>query len=86
MLVDSGSGISKTNREILFQELEQISAEDSYSGFDNQGNTQDKQTAKTVLGLGLAPTARIVHNMHEQLSVKPEEGKGSQTKVINDYT
>lgn len=83
---DTGSGMSQSTVEALFRELEQVSSEDDnvyYEQYDNRdagGNSECEQ--KRVLGLGLALVSRIVRNMHGQLSVKSEEGKGSRFKIL----
>ncbi|CAG8234664.1 unnamed protein product [Penicillium salamii] len=49
---------------------------------DTAANIKQK---KSVLGLGLALTARIAHNMHGQLIFKSEESKGSQFKLMLQF-
>ncbi|KAJ5361453.1 hypothetical protein N7541_002297 [Penicillium brevicompactum] len=85
-VTDTGSGISKLKRDKLFQELEQVTIDDYYSVDEAEGNLAHTVGQKEdVLGLGLAFTARIVHNMHGQLSLKSEEGKGSQFKILLQF-
>ncbi|KAI9926270.1 hypothetical protein ASPWEDRAFT_175000 [Aspergillus wentii DTO 134E9] len=85
-VLDTGSGMSQGTLEALFQGLEQVSTEDESHNFvdpEDQSSLpaltdgQERQ----VLGLGLALVARIVRNMHGQLSVRSEEGKGSRFKI-----
>lgn len=88
MVVDTGCGMSKEKLEAMFQELEQVSTdEDYYSDNQTENETEDSSQAgtKQVLGLGLALVARIVHNMHGQLGVKSEEGKGSRFKITLQF-
>ncbi|KAJ5833937.1 CheY-like superfamily [Penicillium riverlandense] len=84
--VDTGVGMAKETLETLSQELEQISSDDNHY-FENEIEEDEQSAAekprpKRVLGLGLALVARIAHSMHGQLSVKSEEGKGSQFKIL----
>jgi light-regulated signal transduction histidine kinase (bacteriophytochrome) len=83
---DTGSGMSQATVDALFQDLEQVSSEDDnyYYEQDNAGKSAAVMEGdqKRVLGLGLALVARIVRNMHGQLSVKSEEGKGSHFKIL----
>ncbi|KAL4863603.1 hypothetical protein BDV12DRAFT_177298 [Aspergillus spectabilis] len=83
-ILDTGQGISPATLERLFRELEQVSGEDDHyyagDGADTPHKTGDNRE-QTVLGLGLALVARIVRNMHGQLSVKSEEGKGSRFQI-----
>ncbi|KAL4954227.1 hypothetical protein BDW69DRAFT_143536 [Aspergillus filifer] len=89
-VLDTGKGISSSTLERLFSELEQVSGEDDSQYFgssedsspEGPGNTPEK----TVLGLGLALVARIVRNMHGQLSVRSEEGKGSRFQISLQFT
>ncbi|RHZ55745.1 putative sensor histidine kinase/response regulator [Aspergillus thermomutatus] len=87
-VLDTGSGMSQSTLEALFQELEQVSPEDDSYYFDPEDQArlpgpggQDQR----VLGLGLALVARIVRNMHGQLSVRSEEGKGSRFKISLNF-
>ncbi|KAI9043218.1 putative sensor histidine kinase/response regulator [Aspergillus affinis] len=91
---DTGSGMSHDTLETLFQELEQISEVIDNDVFDREEepesldaimDKQDKQD-KQVLGLGLALVSRIVRNMHGQLSVRSEEGKGSRFQISLQFT
>ncbi|KAJ5543728.1 hypothetical protein N7513_007236 [Penicillium frequentans] len=88
MVIDTGIGIPKEKLEAMFQELEQVSTDaDQYD--DEQKLEESPETpsngSRKVLGLGLALVARIVHNMHGQLSVKSEEGKGSRFKILLQF-
>ncbi|EED23375.1 sensor histidine kinase/response regulator, putative [Talaromyces stipitatus ATCC 10500] len=84
---DTGSGMSPATVDALFRDLEQVSSEEeNYYYEQDEDKEQAKETQdggeKRVLGLGLALVARIVRNMHGQLSVKSEEGKGSRFKIL----
>ncbi|KGO74487.1 CheY-like superfamily [Penicillium italicum] len=81
MVVDTGVGMSHDKLERLFHELEQVSTDDTYYPEEEEDSTQSP-LQKRVLGLGLALAARIVHNMHGQLAVRSEEGKGSRFKIM----
>ncbi|CAI7583002.1 unnamed protein product [Penicillium palitans] len=81
MVVDTGVGMSHDKLEKLFHDLEQVSTDDTYYPEEEEENAQDAPQ-KRVLGLGLALAARIIHNMHGQLGVRSEEGKGSRFKII----
>ncbi|KAJ5503719.1 hypothetical protein N7463_006593 [Penicillium fimorum] len=83
VVVDTGVGMSHDKLKTLFNELEQVSTDDTYYP-EEQDNTQNPPQ-KRVLGLGLALAARIVHNMHGQLAVRSEEGKGSHFKIILQF-
>lgn len=86
---DTGSGIPHDTLETLFQELEQISEVNDNDVFDREEKPLDavmKEQEKRVLGLGLALVARIVRNMHGQLSVRSEEGKGSRFQISLQFT
>ncbi|KAJ5129999.1 CheY-like superfamily [Penicillium bovifimosum] len=89
MVVDTGVGMSHDKLEALFQELEQVSTDESYypgEEEDAQPETPSAKSAKPrVLGLGLALAARIVRNMHGQLGVRSEEGKGSRFKIFLQF-
>ncbi|KAL4987461.1 hypothetical protein BDW68DRAFT_161114 [Aspergillus falconensis] len=85
-VLDTGRGISPSTLELLFRELEQVSGDDDsyYSGSgEGEGSFPEAKASKdkTVLGLGLALVARIVRNMHGQLTVRSEEGKGSRFQI-----
>lgn len=85
MVEDTGVGMSGTQLDRLFAELEQAQTENEVSGAVEDAITGGKQQqlnhkahTKKVLGLGLAVVARIVRNMQGQLRLKSEEGKGSR--------
>ncbi|KAL4931452.1 putative sensor histidine kinase/response regulator [Aspergillus undulatus] len=84
-ILDTGNGISSSTLERLFSELEQISAEDDGHYFNSDGEEVAEEgsstSTKAVLGLGLALVARIVRNMHGQLTVRSEVGKGSRFQI-----
>jgi nitrogen-specific signal transduction histidine kinase len=84
-VLDTGSGMSQSTLEALFQELEQVSTEDDSSWFDPDDQVHSCGQDKRVLGLGLALVARIVRNMHGQLSVRSDEGRGSRFKISLDF-
>jgi light-regulated signal transduction histidine kinase (bacteriophytochrome) len=84
-VLDTGSGMSQSTLEALFQELEQVSTEDDSSWFDADDQVHSCGQDKRVLGLGLALVARIVRNMHGQLSVRSDEGRGSRFKISLDF-
>ncbi|KAL1970033.1 hypothetical protein VTN77DRAFT_6438 [Rasamsonia byssochlamydoides] len=83
---DTGSGMSQATIEALFRDLEEVSSEDENYSYEQDSAGEIAAVAggdqKRVLGLGLALVARIVRNMHGQLSVKSEEGKGSRFKIL----
>ncbi|KAJ5151599.1 hypothetical protein N7492_009894 [Penicillium capsulatum] len=87
IVIDTGVGMSKSKLEALFQELEQVSTDDGYYPEEEETESTDieKPHSKRVLGLGLALVARIVYNMHGQLGVRSEEGKGSRFKVLLQF-
>ncbi|KAM7207304.1 hypothetical protein V8F20_002366 [Naviculisporaceae sp. PSN 640] len=72
---DSGKGMSDTQLDNLFTDLEQVNYDDD-SGTEDHPNKRP-ENART-LGLGLAVVARILRNMDGQLRLKSEEGKGSR--------
>ncbi|PKX93449.1 putative sensor histidine kinase/response regulator [Aspergillus novofumigatus IBT 16806] len=87
-VLDTGSGMSQSILEALFQELEQVSTDDGSYWFDPEEQTHSPDSCgqdKRVLGLGLALVARIVRNMDGQLSVRSEEGKGSCFKISLNF-
>ncbi|PCG98478.1 CheY-like superfamily [Penicillium occitanis (nom. inval.)] len=84
---DTGAGMSQATVDALFRDLEQVSSEEENYYYEREEDQEQEQTKqkdgeKRVLGLGLALVARIVRNMHGQLSVKSEEGKGSRFKIM----
>ncbi|KAH8433819.1 putative sensor histidine kinase/response regulator [Aspergillus melleus] len=87
---DTGSGMSHDTLETLFQELEQISEVNDLDMFDREEEKSldalMEEQEKRVLGLGLALVSRIVRNMHGQLSVRSEEGKGSRFQISLQFT
>ncbi|KAL3456971.1 hypothetical protein BJX64DRAFT_29329 [Aspergillus heterothallicus] len=83
-VLDTGQGISPATLDQLFHELEQVSGEDTnyYGGSGaNSPRHRGDTSEKNVLGLGLALVARIVRNMHGQLTVRSDEGKGSRFQI-----
>jgi signal transduction histidine kinase len=88
---DTGSGISNITLQRLYHDLEQVSIDSANNqpgpapGDDKTSATGDSTAEKPrqcVLGLGFALVARIVLNMHGQLSVKSEVGKGSRFSIL----
>jgi light-regulated signal transduction histidine kinase (bacteriophytochrome) len=85
-VLDTGQGISPATLDQLFHELEQVSGDDDTKYYAGSGASSPRREAantaeKNVLGLGLALVARIVRNMHGQLTVRSEEGKGSRFQI-----
>ncbi|KAL1982108.1 hypothetical protein VTN96DRAFT_1763 [Rasamsonia emersonii] len=83
---DTGTGMSQATVDALFRDLEQVSSEEENYYYED-GNADEitavaEDDQKRVLSLGLALVARIVRNMHGQLRVKSEEGKGSCFKIL----
>ena len=76
---DSGAGMSSTQLDSLFRDLEQVSTEESNSAVPPEGASEPSE-ART-LGLGLAVVARTVRNMDGQLRLKSDEGQGSRFVV-----
>lgn len=72
---DTGRGMSNSQLDALFRELEQVSTEEVNLSEEEEETVKDKSE---TLGLGLAVVARIVRNMDGQLRLKSEEGKGSR--------
>ncbi|ETS78349.1 hypothetical protein PFICI_10411 [Pestalotiopsis fici W106-1] len=68
---DTGKGMNNAKLDALFQELEQVSTDDSLDDVDPTASDR-------ALGLGLAVVARIVRNMDGQLRLKSEEGVGTR--------
>ncbi|KAK4217230.1 hypothetical protein QBC37DRAFT_57188 [Rhypophila decipiens] len=73
---DTGKGMSNTQLDDLFTDLEQVNNYDEDLGIDVPVDKKP-ENART-LGLGLAVVARILRNMDGQLRLKSEEGKGSR--------
>ncbi|KAG8169981.1 hypothetical protein KVR01_000726 [Diaporthe batatas] len=72
---DTGRGMSDSQLDALFRELEQVSTEEVNLSEDEPEAAKEKPE---TLGLGLAVVARIVRNMDGQLRLKSEAGKGSR--------
>lgn len=72
---DTGRGMSDSQLDALFRELEQVSTEEVNLSEEENETAKDKSE---TLGLGLAVVARIVRNMDGQLRLKSEAGKGSR--------
>ncbi|KAJ0109897.1 hypothetical protein J7T55_004447 [Diaporthe amygdali] len=72
---DTGRGMSNSQLDALFRELEQVSTEEEKLSEEDEEAAKDKSE---TLGLGLAVVARIVRNMDGQLRLKSEAGKGSR--------
>lgn len=72
---DTGRGMSDSQLDALFRELEQVSTEEVNLSEDQPEAVKEKSE---TLGLGLAVVARIVRNMDGQLRLKSEAGKGSR--------
>lgn len=84
-VVDTGAGMSKPRLEQLFQELEEVYADEHWVGDGLDNIKKSGGERQRALGIGLALTARIVHTMHGQLIVKSEEGKGSRFRIILQF-
>ncbi|KIA75444.1 hypothetical protein HK57_00088 [Aspergillus ustus] len=85
-VLDTGQGISAATLDQLFHELEQVSEESDAryyagSGANSPRGKSPDDREKNVLGLGLALVARMVRNMHGQLTVRSDEGKGSRFQI-----
>ncbi|KAL2813393.1 hypothetical protein BJX63DRAFT_225111 [Aspergillus granulosus] len=85
-VLDTGQGISPATLDQLFHELEQVSEEDDAHYYARSGANSPRaqfpdSRDKGVLGLGLALVARIVRNMHGQLTVRSGQGKGSRFQI-----
>ncbi|KAK3381636.1 hypothetical protein B0H63DRAFT_524336 [Podospora didyma] len=72
---DTGKGMSASQVDALFRDLEQVSTELDDSPW---WSVEEKPERDRTLGLGLAVVARILRNMDGQLRLKSEEGKGSR--------
>lgn len=84
-VLDTGSGMSQSTLEALFQKLEQVDTFDNREGQEMLPPLESEQEHR-VLGLGLALVARIVRNMQGQLSVRSQEGKGSRFNISLQFT
>ncbi|KAF9768395.1 hypothetical protein IL306_014293 [Fusarium sp. DS 682] len=78
VIEDSGIGMSASQLDTLFRDLEQVSSEEApMSSMQLEEMPREMRT----LGLGLAVVARIVRNMDGQLRLKSEVGQGSRFVV-----
>ena len=83
---DTGVGMSGTQLDLLFREMEQVQSEEDLSLIPSEDDSVTERimpanltgNEKRTIGLGLAIVARIVRNMDGQLRLKSEEGKGSR--------
>lgn len=74
---DTGTGMSDTQLDALFRDLEQVSmVEEDILPMEEKAKEITK--SERTLGLGLAVVARILRNMDGQLRLKSEPGKGSR--------
>ncbi|KAM0265666.1 hypothetical protein ACHAQJ_000100 [Trichoderma viride] len=73
---DSGCGMSPSQIEALFRDLEQVSTE--ASGLQPPYEGREKTQEVRTLGLGLAVVARVIRNAGGQLRLRSKEGEGSQ--------
>jgi CheY-like chemotaxis protein len=85
---DTGVGMTATDLDTLFQELEQVRTEEE--DMEQSGKGQDpnapihafpKVPSQKMLGLGLAVVARSIWNMNGQLRLKSKEGDGSRFTI-----
>ncbi|KAF4995298.1 hypothetical protein FDECE_12849 [Fusarium decemcellulare] len=75
---DSGIGMSASQLDALFRDLEQVSTEELPQPPSQMAGVSHEMR---TLGLGLAVVARIVRNMDGQLRLKSEVGQGSRFVV-----
>ncbi|KAK4195744.1 hypothetical protein QBC40DRAFT_17789 [Triangularia verruculosa] len=77
---DTGAGMSNTQLDALFRDLEQVSTDEGDDMFSpvEDPSDKDKPQKDRTLGLGLAVVARMLRNMDGQLRLKSELGKGSR--------
>lgn len=75
-VIDTGSGMSPSQLDALFRDLEQVSGTISELG-EAPSRSDDSEQSRT-LGLGLAVVGRIIRNMNGQLRLSSEVGKGSR--------
>ncbi|KAK0708129.1 hypothetical protein B0H67DRAFT_556673 [Lasiosphaeris hirsuta] len=75
---DTGKGMTDTQLDALFRDLEQVSADIDEETWDAEEKSEGKSKGERALGLGLAIVARILRNMDGQLRLKSEAGKGSR--------
>ncbi|KAK0617072.1 hypothetical protein B0T14DRAFT_568619 [Immersiella caudata] len=75
---DTGEGMSNTQLDALFRDLEQVSADGDDDPRPAEEEPGEDHKTKRTLGLGLAVVARILRNMDGQLRLKSEKGKGSR--------
>lgn len=76
VVADSGVGMSSSQLDALFRELEQVSSEEPEP--EESADEKDQPSKSRTLGLGLAVVARILRNMDGQLRLKSEVGQGSR--------
>ncbi|RGP61832.1 hypothetical protein FLONG3_10419 [Fusarium longipes] len=77
VIEDSGIGMSASQLDALFRDLEQVSSEEA----PTTSSLDEMPREMRTLGLGLAVVARIVRNMDGQLRLKSEVGQGSRFVV-----
>ncbi|KAK0641059.1 hypothetical protein B0T16DRAFT_335409 [Cercophora newfieldiana] len=75
---DTGEGMSDSQLDALFRDLEQVSADGDDDPPPVEDEIGEELQGKRTLGLGLAVVARILRNMDGQLRLKSERGKGSR--------
>lgn len=76
VVADSGAGMSSTQLDALFRDLEQVSTVEPEANTDSEAG--DKPREARTLGLGLALVARVVRTMNGQVRVKSEPDQGSR--------
>ncbi|KAJ2903946.1 hsp90-like protein [Zalerion maritima] len=75
---DTGRGMSSTQLDALFRELEQVGTFEDGQSDDEKESKEGEAIGVRTLGLGLAFVARIVRTMDGQVRLKSELGKGSR--------
>lgn len=83
---DTGSGMSQSKVDALFQELEEVTYQSDVNAqklLEQSPFASSKDNdVRATLGLGLAVVARTIRNMNGQLRLRTEEGKGSRFIII----